>query len=115
MDIQIRDLANNIGTSVEDLQQLLKTDEAYVDRLISQTQEEAEQVPFIGELRIVLGLLRSDNFSAKSAAKILGQTPDDLYLTFHRQRKKPKKRRIGQPIPTAAAAAAKTRRWRLSV
>jgi hypothetical protein len=79
MDIEIRDLANNFGTSIEDLQQLLKTDEAYVDRLISQTQEEAEQVPFIGDLRNVLGLMRSHNTLAKTAARFLGQTPDDPF------------------------------------
>jgi hypothetical protein len=79
MDSEIDELADEIGLSVTRLQQLLQKDERYIGQLISlgRSQEFAERASFIGDLRNVLGLMNSHNFSAHTAARMIGQTPEN--------------------------------------
>jgi hypothetical protein len=80
MDLEIEQLATEIGLSVTRLRHLLKTDERYIGQLISlgRSREFAERASFIGDLRNVLGLMASHNFSAHTAARMIGQTPENL-------------------------------------
>ncbi len=79
MDHEIDELADEIGLSVARLQQLLQKDDRYIGQLISlgRSQEFAERASFIGDLRNVLGLMASHNFSAHTAARMIGQTPEN--------------------------------------
>jgi hypothetical protein len=79
MDSEIDELADEIGLSVARLQQLLQKDDRYIGQLISlgRSQEFAERASFIGDLRNVLGLMNSHNFSAHTAARMIGQTPEN--------------------------------------
>jgi hypothetical protein len=79
MDREITELADEIGLSVPRLQQLLQKDERYISQLIAlgKTREFAERASFIGDMRNVLGLMASHNFSAHTAARMIGQTPEN--------------------------------------
>jgi hypothetical protein len=79
MDREITELADEIGLSVPRLQQLLQKDERYISQLIAlgRSREFAERASFIGDMRNVLGLMHSHNFSAHTAARMIGQTPDN--------------------------------------
>jgi hypothetical protein len=79
MDNEIDELADEIGMSVARLQQLLQKDERYIGQLIAlgRTREFAERASFIGDMRNVLGLMASHNFSAHTAARMIGQTPEN--------------------------------------
>jgi hypothetical protein len=79
MDREIDELADEIGLSVARLQQLLQKDDRYIGQLVSlgRSQEFAERASFIGDLRNVLGLMASHNFSAHTAARMIGQTPEN--------------------------------------
>jgi hypothetical protein len=79
MDREITELADEIGLSVPRLQQLLQKDERYVSQLIAlgKSREFAERASFIGDMRNVLGLMASHNFSAHTAARMIGQTPEN--------------------------------------
>jgi hypothetical protein len=79
MDNEIDELADEIGMSVARLQQLLQKDERYIDQLIAlgRSREFAERASFIGDMRNVLGLMASHNFSAHTAARMIGQTPEN--------------------------------------
>ncbi len=79
MDREINELADEIGMSVARLQELLQKDERYIGQLISlgRSREFAERASFIGDLRNVLGLMHSHNFSAHTAARMIGQTPEN--------------------------------------
>ncbi len=79
MDSEIDELANEIGMSVARLQQLLQKDDRYIGQLIAlgRSREFAERASFIGDLRNVLGLMASHNFSAHTAARMIGQTPEN--------------------------------------
>ncbi len=79
MDSEIDDLADEIGMSVARLQQLLQKDDRYIGQLIAlgRSREFAERASFIGDLRNVLGLMASHNFSAHTAARMIGQTPEN--------------------------------------
>jgi hypothetical protein len=79
MDSEIDELADEIGLSVARLQQLLQKDDRYIGQLISlgRSREFAERASFIGDLRNVLGLMTSHNFSAHTAARMIGQTPEN--------------------------------------
>ena len=79
MDREITELADEIGLSVNRLQQLLQKDERYISQLIAlgRSREFAERASFIGDMRNVLGLMASHNFSAHTAARMIGQTPDN--------------------------------------
>ncbi len=79
MDREIDELADEIGLSVARLQQLLQKDERYIGQLIAlgKTREFAERASFIGDMRNVLGLMHSHNFSAHTAARMIGQTPEN--------------------------------------
>ena len=79
MDREITELADEIGMSVDRLQQLLQKDERYIGQLMAlgRSREFAERASFIGDMRNVLGLMASHNFSAHTAARMIGQTPDN--------------------------------------
>ena len=79
MDREIDELADEIGLSVDRLKQLLQKDDRYIGQLIAlgRSQEFAERASFIGDLRNVLGLMASHNFSAHTAARMIGQTPEN--------------------------------------
>jgi hypothetical protein len=79
MDREINELADEIGMSVARLQQLLQKDDRYIGQLVSlgKSQEFAERASFIGDLRNVLGLMASHKFSAHTAARMIGQTPEN--------------------------------------
>jgi hypothetical protein len=79
MDREIEQLATDIGLSVTRLQHLLQKDERYIGQLVSlgRSREFAEKASFIGDLRNVLGLMASHNFSAHTAARMIGQTPEN--------------------------------------
>ncbi len=79
MDREIEELAVEIGLSVTRLRHLLQTDERYIGQLVSlgRSREFAERASFIGDLRNVLGLMASHNFSAHTAARMIGQTPEN--------------------------------------
>jgi hypothetical protein len=79
MDNEINELADEIGMSVDRLQQLLQKDERYIGQLMAlgRSREFAERASFIGDMRNVLGLMASHNFSAHTAARMIGQTPDN--------------------------------------
>jgi hypothetical protein len=80
-DNTIGELIADIGLSEEELKRVLKKDRAYINRLVvlGYTREEAERYSFIGDLRNILSLMRSQQFSAKTAARLLGQTPNSPY------------------------------------
>jgi hypothetical protein len=80
-DNTIAELVAAIGLSEPELKRVLKKDRAYINRLVilGYTQEEAERYSFIGDLQNILSLMRSHQFSAKMAARLLGQTPDSPY------------------------------------
>jgi hypothetical protein len=79
MDREIDELADEIGLDVARLQQLLPKDEQYIEKLVSlgRSQEFAERASFIGDLRNVVGLMASHNFSAHTAARMVRQTPEN--------------------------------------
>jgi hypothetical protein len=79
MDLEIKELATEIGLSVARLQHLLQKDERYVGQLVSlgRSREFAERASFIGDLRNVLGLMASHNFSAHTAARMIRQTQEN--------------------------------------
>jgi len=79
MDREIDELADEIGMTVTRLQQLLQKDERYIGQLIAlgKSREFAERASFIGDMRNVLGLMASHNFSAHTAARMIGQTPEN--------------------------------------
>jgi hypothetical protein len=79
MDREIDELADEIGMSVARLQQLLQKDDRYIGQLIAlgRSREFAKRASFIGDLRNVLGLMNSHNFSAHTAARMIGQTPEN--------------------------------------
>jgi hypothetical protein len=79
MDREIDELADEIGLDVARLQQLLPNDEQYIEKLVSlgRSQEFAERASFIGDLRNVVGLMASHNFSAHTAARMIRQTPEN--------------------------------------
>ncbi len=79
MDREIDELADEIGMNVTRLQQLLQKDDRYIGQLIAlgRSREFAERASFIGDLRNVLGLMASHNFSAHTAARMIGQTPEN--------------------------------------
>ncbi len=80
-DNTIAELIADIGESEEELKRVLKKDRAYINRLVvlGYTREDAERYSFIGDLQNILSLMRSHQFSAKTAARLLGQTPDSPY------------------------------------
>jgi hypothetical protein len=80
-DNTIAELIADIGESEEELERVLKKDRAYINRLVvlGYTREDAERYSFIGDLQNILSLMRSHQFSAKTAARLLGQTPDSPY------------------------------------
>jgi ribosomal protein L12E/L44/L45/RPP1/RPP2 len=80
-DNTIAELVADIGESEEELKRVLKKDRAYINRLVvlGYTREEAERYSFIGDLQNILSLMRSHQFSAKTAARLLRQTPDSPY------------------------------------
>ena len=61
------------------LRQVLGTDEAYINRLVvvGIPRAEAERQSFRRDLENVLELMRSQNISAKRAARIVGRAPDE--------------------------------------
>ncbi len=77
----IADLVAEIGESEEELKRVLKKDRAYINRLVvlGYTREDAERYSFIGDLQNILSLMRSHQFSPKTAARLLGQTPESPY------------------------------------
>ena len=79
MDREIDELADEIGLDVARLQQLLPKDDQYIAKLVSlgRSQEFAERASFIGDLRNVVGLMASHNFSAHTAARMIRQTPEN--------------------------------------
>jgi hypothetical protein len=79
MDIIIQEQADKIGLSVSKLQKMLKRDDDFVNHLITlgQSREEAEQQSFLGDLRNMMSLMRSHNFSAHTAARLLRENPDN--------------------------------------
>ncbi len=80
-DNTIADLVAEIGESEEELKRVLKKDRAYINRLIvmGYSKEDAERYSFIGDLQNILSLMRSHQFSPKTAARLLGQTPENPY------------------------------------
>jgi hypothetical protein len=78
MAAEIENLSNDIGLPVEVLRKMLPHDEPCIARLIESgySREHAEEISFIGDLRNVLDMMSSDNFSAKTAAYILRQDSD---------------------------------------
>lgn len=74
----IEELVTEIGLSEAELRRVLKKDKPYINRLVvlGFTRDEAEHHSFVGDLRNVISLMRSHHFSAKTAARILGQTPE---------------------------------------
>jgi hypothetical protein len=79
MENEINELSVEIGLSVPRLQQLLEKDERYIGQLVSlgRSRDFAEKASFIGDLRNVLGLMASHGFSAHTAARLIGQTPEN--------------------------------------
>ncbi len=79
MDQEVAQLATDIGLSLPRLHQLVQKDDRYIGQLVSlgRTREFAEKASFIGDLRNVLGLMRSHGFSAHTAARLIGQTPEN--------------------------------------
>jgi hypothetical protein len=79
MDREIDELADEIGLGVARLQQLLPKDDQYIEKLVSlgRSQEFAERASFIGDMRNVVGLMASHNFSAHTAARMVRQTPEN--------------------------------------
>jgi hypothetical protein len=79
MDREIDELADEIGLGVARLQQILQKDGQYIEQLVSlgRSQEFAERASFIGDLRNMLGLMASHNFSAHTAARMIRQTPEN--------------------------------------
>ncbi len=77
----IAELVAEIGESEEELKRVLKKDRAYINRLVvlGYTREEAELYSLIGDLQNIFSLMRSHQFSPKTAARLLGQTPDSPY------------------------------------
>jgi hypothetical protein len=61
------------------LRQVIGTDEAYINRLVivGLPRAEAERHSFRRDLENVLELMRSQNISAKRAARIVGRAPDE--------------------------------------
>jgi hypothetical protein len=80
----IEELINEIGLSEAELRRVLKKDEPNINRLVVMgiPRDEAEHQSFRGDLRNILSLMRSHRFSAKTAARILGQTPEEPF-EFH--------------------------------
>ncbi len=74
----VEELVAEISLSEHELRRVLKRDDRYINRLIvlGLPQDEAEHQSFRGDLQNVLSLMRSHRFSAKTAARILGQTPE---------------------------------------
>jgi hypothetical protein len=81
IDDTIADLVTDIGLSEAELKRVLKKDTGYINRMIvlGYTREEAEKYSFLGDLQNILSLMRSHQFSPKTAARLLGQTPDSPY------------------------------------
>jgi hypothetical protein len=81
IDNTIADLVTDIGLSEAELKRVLKKDTEYINRMIvlGYTREEAEKYSFLGDLQNILSLMRSHQFSPKTAARLLGQTPDSPY------------------------------------
>jgi hypothetical protein len=79
MDQEIAQLVTDIGLNLPRLHQLVQKDDRYIGQLVSlgRTREFAEKASFIGDLRNVLGLMRSHGFSAHTAARLIGQTPEN--------------------------------------
>jgi hypothetical protein len=77
----IAELVADIGLSETELRRVLRKDKPYINRLVvlGYSRDEAEEHSFIGDLRNVLSLMRSHQFSIKTAARILWQTPEDPY------------------------------------
>jgi hypothetical protein len=79
MDQEIAQLATDIGLSLPKLHQLVQKDERYIGQLVSlgRNRDFAEKASSIGDLRNILGLMRSHGFSAHTAARVIGQTPEN--------------------------------------
>jgi hypothetical protein len=80
----VEDLVAEIGLSEDELRRVLKKDDRYINQLIVRgiPRDEAEYHSFRGDLRNILSLMRTHHFSAKTAARILGQTPEEPF-EFH--------------------------------
>jgi hypothetical protein len=80
----VEELVAEIGLSENELRRVLKRDDRYIDQLVVRgiPQDEAEYHSFRGDLRNILSLMRTHNFSAKTAARILGQMPEEPF-EFH--------------------------------
>jgi hypothetical protein len=81
IDAEIESLTSEIGLSVDDLKQLLKRDDKYIEELVNQGHppDVAERASFIGDLRNVISLMISHKFTAKTAARVLSQTPEEPF------------------------------------
>jgi hypothetical protein len=74
----VDELVAEIGLPEQELRRVLRRDDRYINRLIvlGLPEDEAEYQSFRADLQNVLSLMRSHRFSAKTAARILGQTPE---------------------------------------
>jgi hypothetical protein len=81
IDAEIESLTSEIGLSVDALKQVLKRDDKYIEELVNQGHplDVAERASFIGDLRNVISLMISHKFTAKTAARILSQTPEEPF------------------------------------
>jgi hypothetical protein len=77
----VEELIAEIGLSEAWLRRVLRTDEPYINRLVllGIPRDEAKYQSFRGDLRNVLALMRSHHFSARTVARILGQTPEEPF------------------------------------
>jgi hypothetical protein len=81
IDAEIESLTSEIGLSVDALKQVLKRDDKYIEELVNQGHplDVAERASFIGDLRNVISLMISHKFTAKTAARVLSQTPEEPF------------------------------------
>jgi hypothetical protein len=77
----VDELVAEIGIPEHELRRVLRRDDRYINRLIvlGLPEDEAEYQSFRADLKNVLSLMRSHRFSAKTAARILGQTPEEPF------------------------------------
>jgi hypothetical protein len=78
MSSTVDDLLREIGLDAEEISRVLIKDTDYINDLVrlGHTREEAEDASLIRDLHNILALMRTHQFSAKTAARLLGQRPD---------------------------------------
>jgi|LakMenEpi03Aug12_release.lakeMendotaPanAssembly.Ray.scaffolds.fasta_scaffold387694_1 hypothetical protein len=81
IDAEIEALTSEIGLSVDVLKQVLRRDDRYIEELVNQGHplDVAERASLIGGLRNIINLMISHKFTAKTAARVLSQTPEEPF------------------------------------